>query len=170
MQKFFLHAARCLRIGNRPKLLARFLSLASRKNPVCDWWRGLKCVSIKCAAWVAPPLNFFHRTTKHCLGKGENSCFKMPLEFLSCVQAAFLSASYDRLTLLPSALQKFNISSYDNIILKTQYVICLESLYLKKDSLAVLTTGYRKTCRFARAKSAFRKFAYSTRSVHERKR
>ena len=167
MQKFLLHAAGCLRIGNRPKLLARFLSLASRKNPDCDWWRGLKCVSIKCAAWVAPPLNFFHRTMKYYVGKGENSWFKMPLEFLSCVQAAFPSASYDRLTLVRSA---FNMSSYDNIILKTQYVICLESLYLKKDSLGVLPTGYGKTCRFARAKSAFREFAYSTRSVHERKR
>ena len=143
MQKFFLHAAGCLGISNRPKLLARFLSLASRKNPGCDWWRGLKCVSIKCAAWVAPPLNFFHRTMKYYLGKGENSCFKMSLEFLSCVQAAFLSASYDRLTLVRSA---FNMSSYDNIILKTKYFNCLESLYLKKDSLALLPTGYGKTC------------------------
>ena len=146
MQKFFLHAAGCLRISNRPKLLARFLSLASRKNPGCHWWRGLKCVSIECAAWVAPPLNFFHRTTKYYLKKEENSCFKMPLKFLSCVQAAFLSASYDRLTLERSALQKFNMSTYDNIILKTQYVICLESLYLKKDSLALLPAGYGKTC------------------------
>ena len=166
----FLHAAGCLGISNRPKLLARFLSLASRKNPGCDWWRGLKCVSIKCAAWVAPPLNFFHTTMKYYLGKGKNSCFKMPLEFRSCVQAAFLSASYDRLTLVRSALQKFNMSSYDNITLKTKYVICLESLCLKKDSLAVLPQDTEKLARFARAKSAFRKFAYPTRSVHERKR
>ena len=149
MQKFFLHAAGCLRISNRPKLLA------SRKNPGCDWWRGLKFVLIKCAAWVAPPLNFFHRTTKYYLKKGENSCFKMPLEFLSCVQAAFLSASYDRLTLVRSALQKFNMSSYDNIILKTQYVICLESLYLTKDSLALPPTGYGKTCSICTYKISF---------------
>ena len=152
MQRFFLHAAGCLGISNRPKLLARFLSLASRKNPGCDWWRGLKCVSIKCAAWEAPPLNFFHSTMKYYLGKGENSCFKMPLEFLSCVQAAFLSASYDRLTLVRSA---FNMSSYDNIILKTKYYMCLESLFLKKDSLALLPTGYGKTCSIRTCKISF---------------
>ena len=44
----------------------------------------------------------------------------MALEFLSCVQTALLSLSYD------------------NIILKAKQVICLESLYLKKDLLAVL--------------------------------
>ena len=38
----------------------------------------------------------------------------MALEFLSCVQTASLSASYDK------------------IILKEKQVICLESLYLKK--------------------------------------
>ena len=34
------------------------------------------------------------------------------------------------------------MSIYDNVILKAKQVICLESLYLKKDSLAVLPTGY----------------------------
>ena len=150
-----MHAAGCLRISNRPKLLARFLSLSSRKNPGCDWWCGLKCVSIKCAAWVALSLNFFHRTMKYYLGKGENSCFKMPLEFLSCVQAAFFSASYDRLTLVRSALQKFNMSSYDNVILKAKQVICLASLYLNKDSLAVLPTAFGKTCSICTCKIRF---------------
>ena len=44
----------------------------------------------------------------------------MTLEFLSCVQTALLSACYD------------------NIILKAKQIICLESLYLKKDLLAFL--------------------------------
>ena len=47
----------------------------------------------------------------------------MALEFLSCVQTALLSASYD------------------NIILTAKQVICLQSMYLKKDLLAVLSTG-----------------------------
>ena len=55
----------------------------------------------------------------------------MALQFLSCVQTALLSLSYD------------------NIILKVKQVICLESLYLKKDLLAVLLTGFRN--QFARA-------------------
>ena len=53
---------------------------------------------------------------------GENSCFKMALEFLSCVQTALLWASYD------------------NIIFKAKQVICLERLYLRKYLLAVLPT------------------------------
>ena len=158
MQKFFLHAAGCLRISNRPKPLARFLSLASRKNPVCDWWRGLKCVSIKCAAWVASPLNFFHRTIEYYLAKGENSCFKMPLEFLSCVQAAFVSASYDRLTSVRSALQKFNMSSYDNVILKAKQVICLRVCTWIKIRSPSCQQDTEKLARFARAKLDFRKF------------
>ena len=60
---------------------------------------------------------------KYYLGLGENFCFKMALEFLSCVQTALLSASYD------------------NIILKAKQVICLQSMYLKKDLFAVLSTG-----------------------------
>ena len=45
---------------------------------------------------------------------GENSCFKMALEFLSCVQTALLWASYDK------------------IIFMAKQVICLERLYLRK--------------------------------------
>jgi len=48
----------------------------------------------------------------------------MALEFLSCVQEALLSAGYD------------------NIVLQLKQVICLESLYLKKDLVAILPTGY----------------------------
>ena len=47
----------------------------------------------------------------------------MALEFLSCVQTALLSASYD------------------NFILKARQVICLQSVYMEKDLLAVLSTG-----------------------------
>ena len=54
----------------------------------------------------------------------------MALEFLRCVQKALLSADYD------------------DIILKVKQVICLESLYLKKDLVAVLPTGYRKSLVF----------------------
>ena len=50
----------------------------------------------------------------------------MALEFLRCVQKAPLSASHD------------------DIILKVKQVICLESLYLNKDLVAVLPTGYGK--------------------------
>jgi len=52
------------------------------------------------------------------------------LEFLSCLQTALLSAGYD------------------DIILKVKQVICLESLYLKKDLVAVLPTGYGKSLVF----------------------
>ena len=66
--------------------------------------------------------------------------FSAPIKnlfFLSWVQAALLSANYDN-------------------------TFCLESLYLKKDLLAVLPTGYGyNPSRFARANSAFQKFAYS---------
>ena len=51
----------------------------------------------------------------------------MTPEFLSCVQTALLSASYD------------------NIILKAKRIISLESLYLKKDLLAFLPTEYEKS-------------------------
>ena len=54
----------------------------------------------------------------------------MALEFLSCVQKALLSAGYD------------------DIILKVKQLICLESLYLKKDLVAVLPTGYGKSLVF----------------------
>ena len=48
----------------------------------------------------------------------------MALAFLRCVQKALL------------------LAGYDDIILKVKQVICLESLYLKKDLVAVLPTGY----------------------------
>ena len=50
------------------KLVPRVLSLASRKNPDCSWARGNQCVSIICAAGVAPPLNFVDWTMKYYLG------------------------------------------------------------------------------------------------------
>ena len=54
----------------------------------------------------------------------------MALEFLRCVRKALLSAGYD------------------DIILKVKQIICLESLYLKKDLVAVLPTGYGKSLVF----------------------
>ena len=54
----------------------------------------------------------------------------MALEFLKCVQKALLSAGYD------------------DIIFKVKKVICLESLYLKKDLVAVLHTDYGKSLVF----------------------
>lgn len=54
----------------------------------------------------------------------------MAHEFLSCVQKALLSAGYD------------------NILLKVKQVIWLEILYLKKDLIAVLPTGYGKSLVF----------------------
>ena len=50
----------------------------------------------------------------------------MALEFLSCVQSALIS------------------TGYNSIILKFKQVIFLESLFLKKDLVAVLPTGYGK--------------------------
>ena len=61
----------------------------------------------------------------------------MTLEFLSCVQTALLSASYD------------------NIILKAKQIICLESLYLKKDLLAFQPTGYEKSRSICSCKISF---------------
>ncbi|XP_068689205.1 ATP-dependent DNA helicase RecQ-like [Montipora capricornis] len=54
----------------------------------------------------------------------------MALEFLRCVQKAPLS------------------DGYDDIILKVKQVIYLESLYLKKDLVALLPTGYGKSLVF----------------------
>lgn len=51
----------------------------------------------------------------------------MAFAFLSCVQTALLSAGFG------------------NFNLKVKQVICLESLYLKKDLIAVLPTGYGKS-------------------------
>ena len=55
----------------------------------------------------------------------------MALEFLSCLQCPLLS------------------TGYDSIFLKAKQVICLESLFLKKDLVAVLPTGYGKSLVFA---------------------
>ena len=74
----------------------------------------------------------------------------MRLEFLSCVQTASLSACYD------------------NIILQAKQIICLESLYLKKDLLAFLPTGYKKSRSICSCK--IRKFAYSAPPVHEKEK
>ena len=76
---------------------------------------------MNCAAGVSPPLKFVDWTMEYYLGW---CCFKIAIEFLSCLQTALLSASYDK------------------IILKAIQVICLENLYLKKDLLVVLPTGY----------------------------
>ena len=57
-------------------------------------------------------------------------------------------------------------ASYDKIILKEKQVICLESLYLKKK---ICSTPYQPSS-IALAKSAFRKFAYSARAVHEKEK
>ena len=65
-----------------------------------------------------------YASRKHLVG------FKMALEFLRCVQKALLSAGYE------------------DIILKLKQVICLESLYLKKDLVAVLPTSYGKALVF----------------------
>ena len=54
---------------------------------------------------------------EYYLGWGENSCFKIAIEFPSSLQTALLSACYDKL------------------ILKAKQVVCLGNLYLKKDLL-----------------------------------
>ena len=52
------------------------------------------------------------------------------IAFLSCLQYAILN------------------SIYSNVILKPKQVICLECIYLKKDVLCVLPTGYGKSLVF----------------------
>ena len=59
-------------------------------------------------------------------------------------------------------------ATYDNVIFKAKQVICLESLYLKKNHSPSCQQDPENLSRFARAKSAFLKFAYSARAVHER--
>ena len=61
-------------------------------------------------------------------------------------------------------------ATYDNIIFKAKQVICLESLYLKKNHSPSCQRDTENLSRFARVKSAFLKFAYSTRAVHEREK
>ena len=68
------------------------------------------CVN-NCAAEEGPPVNFVYWTMKYYLGQGENSCFKMAVEFLSCEQTALLSAT-----------------SNDNITLQAKLIIWLEGL------------------------------------------
>ena len=63
-------------------------------------------MSINYAAGVGLPLNFVDWTMEYYLGWGENSFFKIAIEFLSFLQTALLSASYDK------------------IILKAKQVIC----------------------------------------------
>ena len=79
-------------------------------------------------------------------GVGTKFWFKIALEFLSCVQTALLS------------------DSYDNIISKAKQVICtwkkMCSPSCKQDTENLFLS--------ARAKSAFCKFAYSARAVHEK--
>ena len=56
-------------------------------------------MSINCSAGVSPPLNFVDCTMQYYLGWGENSSFKIAIEFLSLLQTALLSASYDKIIL-----------------------------------------------------------------------
>ena len=75
----------------------------------------------------------------------------MALEFLSCVQTRFRLVT--------------------NINVKAKQVICLGSLYLKKGLLSILSCRQdsKNLARFAHAKPALSKFAYSGLAVHERK-
>ena len=61
-------------------------------------------------------------------------------------------------------------ATYDDVIFKAKQVICLESLYLKKNHSPSCQQDTENLSRFARAKSAFLKFAYSARAVHEREK
>lgn len=95
---------------------------------------------------------FVYGTTKNYLGEGEIEAgfSKMALEFLSCVQSALLSAGYE------------------NIILKVKQIQCMESIYLKKDLVAVLPTGYGKSLVFHVLPSLLeRRDARSTSSVNK---
>ena len=84
----------------------------------------------KDAQRVGPQQNFADSTIQFCLGEGETDpVFKMALSFLSDLQSA-LSAGYA------------------DVILKVKQVICLEALYLRKDVVAVLPTGYGKSLVF----------------------
>ena len=85
----------------------------------------------KDAQRVGPQQNFADSTIQFCLGQGETDpVFKMALSFLSDLQSALLSAGYA------------------DVILKVKQVICLEALYLRKDVVAVLPTGYGKSLVF----------------------
>ena len=83
-------------------------------------------------------------------GVGRKFLLENALELLSCVQTASLSASYH------------------SIILKEKQVTFLESLSLKKGLLALMLARYKNRARFAHAKPAFGKFAFSARAVHEK--
>lgn len=87
---------------------------------------------------------------KYYLKWGENSCLKMELEFLSCVYTTSLSASYA------------------NIILWVKGYLFIE--FVRNDLLAILPMDTRNLALFTRVKSAFRKFAFSTRAVHQKEK
>lgn len=71
-------------------------------------------------------LNFVNSKIQYYLGDGETNCFSLPngAPVLNRLQVALLSASYT------------------DVILKGNQVICLEALYLRKDAVATLQTGY----------------------------
>ena len=78
-------------------------------------------------------LTKFCRPDNVILSRGERNIedsFKMALQFLSCLQSALLSTGFDK------------------IILKVKQVTCLENIYLKRDLVAVLPTGYGKSLVF----------------------
>ena len=68
---------------------------------------------------------------------GSGVCFAMLKNtkcsaFFSCLQFAVLNSDF----------------TYCNVILKPKQVICLENIFLKRDVLAVLPTGYGKSLVF----------------------
>ena len=75
-----------------------------------------------------PGLNFVNSKNQYYLGEGETNCFSLPnsAPVLNRLQVARLSAGYT------------------DVILKVNQVICLEALYLRKDVMAILQTGYGK--------------------------
>lgn len=54
---------------------------------------------INYAARAGSPLHFVDWMMKYYLGQGENSFFKITLEFLSWLQSALFSAGYDSIIL-----------------------------------------------------------------------
>ena len=102
----------------------------SRKYPGCGWSRVHLYKSTAHRGWV---FYLILSTVKTILSRGRRKLyqfFKMAFAFLSGLQVALLSAGYD------------------NIILKVKQVICLEALYLRKDLVPVLPTGYGKSLIF----------------------
>ena len=95
-----------------------------RKDPGCGWSRDL---GDKPKPQGGLLLDKILSTVQHILCRGG---INVERDFLSCVQSALLS------------------TGYYSIILKVKQVICLESLFLKKDLVAVLSTGYGKSLFF----------------------